>query len=84
MNEDMELRRRTWIAALKLAFVMSTVAALVAVAVSSVGEVSPVAVVLPVIIVAFVASWVQTGRVRRDGFAEPSLIAPSSGRVPSA
>jgi len=84
MNEDMELRRRTWIAALRLAFVLSAVAALVAVAVSSVGEVSPVAIVLPVIIVAFAASWVQTGRVRRDGFAEPSLIAPSAERIPSA
>lgn len=84
MNEDMELRRRTWIAALRLAFVMSTVAALAAVAISSVGEVAPVAIVLPVIVVAFAASWVQTGRLRRSGYSEPSLIAPSARSLPTA
>jgi hypothetical protein len=30
------------------------------------GDIPQAAVVLPVIIVAFVASWIQTGRVRRQ------------------
>ena len=62
----MELRRRTWIAALKLAFVVSALAAVVAIAVSAAGEVPQIAIVLPVILIAFTASWVQTGRVRRE------------------
>jgi len=66
MNADVELRRRTWIAALKLALVISAIAAVIAVAVSAAGEVPQAAIVLPVIVVAFVASWVQTGRVRRE------------------
>lgn len=73
MNEDMELRRRTWIAALKLALVVSTVAALLAVAISAAGDVNEVAIVLPVIVIAFVASWVQTGRVRRRDLADAML-----------
>ena len=62
----MELSRRTWNAALKLALIMSIIAALVAVAVYAAGDVPQAAIVLPVIIVAFTASWIQTGRVRRD------------------
>jgi len=62
----MELRRRTWIAALKLAIVVSALAAVIAIAVSAAGEVPQVAIVLPVILIAFTASWVQTGRVRRE------------------
>lgn len=65
MNEDMELRRRTWVAAIKLAIIVSTVAAVVAIVVSSLGDVSPAAIVAPVAVVAFAASWIQTGRVRR-------------------
>lgn len=66
----MELRRRTWTAAVKLAVVLSVVAALVAVAVSRLGDVPHVAIVAPVMVVAFFASWVQTGRVRRSASAE--------------
>lgn len=65
MNSDMELTRRTWTAALKLALLLSSVAALAAVAVSTLGDVSNAAIVLTVIVVAFTASWIQTGRVRR-------------------
>lgn len=77
MNAPMELRRRTWIAALKLALVLSALAAVIAVAVSAAGEVPQAAVVLPVIVVAFTASWVQTGRVRR----EPATVAAPRRRV---
>jgi hypothetical protein len=62
----MELRRATWTAALRLAVVVSTVAALVTVLLSSVGEVSQTGAVIAVIIVGFALSWVQTGRVRRE------------------
>ncbi len=78
MNVDMELRRRTWIAALKLALVVSTFAAVVAVAASSLGDVPAVAIVVPVVVVAFVASWVQTGRVRST-FVDPAVIPIAPG-----
>ena len=61
----MEIRRRTWIAALKLAVVVSLLSAIVAIAVSALGDVPAVVIVLPVIAVAFTLSWVQTGRVLR-------------------
>ncbi len=61
----MDLSRRTWIAAVKLAVVMSTVAAFIAIVASAVGDVAPLALAAPVALVAFTASWVQTGRVRR-------------------
>jgi hypothetical protein len=61
----MDLRRRTWIAALRLAVVLSVAAGVVAAALSTLGDVPQAAVVLPVIVIAFTASWVQTGRVRR-------------------
>jgi hypothetical protein len=61
-----ELSRRTWNAAVKLAVIISISAVVLAVTVSAAGDVPQVAIVLPVIIVAFVASWVQTGRVQRE------------------
>jgi VIT1/CCC1 family predicted Fe2+/Mn2+ transporter len=61
----MEISRRRWAAALKLAVVVSLVAALVAVVVSALGDIPAAAIVLPVIVVAFTLSWVQTGRVMR-------------------
>ena len=73
MNDDMDITRSTWIAAVKLAIVLSVVAALVAVAVSSMGNVPAIAVVAPVMIVAFAASWVQTGRVHRES-ARPAVL----------
>ncbi|MGA7759993.1 MAG: hypothetical protein WBL31_16120 [Ilumatobacteraceae bacterium] len=61
----MELDRRTWNAVLKLALAISVLATLVATTVSAAGDVPQVAIVVPVIVVAFVASWIQTGRVQR-------------------
>jgi Flp pilus assembly protein TadB len=60
-----ELDRRTWNAVLKLALAISVLATLVATTVSAAGDVPQVAIVVPVIVVAFVASWIQTGRVQR-------------------
>jgi hypothetical protein len=64
MNLSVELSRRTWQAAVKLAVIISVVAALIVVAVAD--SVPQSAIVLPVIVVAFTASWVQTGRVQRN------------------
>jgi hypothetical protein len=76
MIDNMEISRRTWTAAFKLAVVLSTVAALVAVAASSLADLPQAAIVLPVIVVAFVASWIQTGRVRRTALND-LLVFPS-------
>lgn len=69
MKEHMDISRRTWIAAVKLAVVISTLGALAAVAVSLPGlpwseQVAGTVLVAVVAVVAFAASWVQTGRVR--------------------
>jgi len=66
MNSAMELRRATWMAALRLAIVVSTAAAVLAMLLSSLGDVSPAVVVVSVIVVGFALSWVQTGRILED------------------
>jgi hypothetical protein len=66
MQVEMGVSRRTWTAAVRLALVISTVASLAAVIVSSFGEVPYAAIVLPVILVAFVSSWVQTTRLQQQ------------------
>ena len=48
---------------------VSILGALIAVAASTVGEVAQAAIVIPVIVVGFAASWVQTGRVQRGADA---------------
>jgi hypothetical protein len=62
----MEIRRTTYLAAIKLATVLSVVAATIALGLGSLGEASQAALVLSVIAVGFVASWVQTGRAARS------------------
>lgn len=84
MNPLMDLHRRTWIAALKLALVISVAAAVTAVVLSSLGEVPAAAIVVPVVVVAFASSWVQTGRVRRQGFVDPAVIRRHSRALPTA
>jgi len=74
MIQDMEISRRTWTAAFKLAAVLSALAAVVAFVVSRTGDVPQAAVVLPVIIVAFAASWFQTERIRRRAIADMVII----------
>lgn len=78
MIEDMEISRRTWNAAIKLAVVLSALAAVVAFAVSRAGDVPQAAVVLPVIVVAFAASWIQTERIRRRAIADMVIIPARS------
>lgn len=62
MNEDVETNRRSWNDAIKLAAMISIIAAFAAVIASVAGEIPQAAIVLPVIVVAFAASWIQTGR----------------------
>jgi len=76
MNEDVELNRNTWNAAIKLAAVVSLIAVAVALVASAAGGVPQAAVVLPVIVVAFTASWIQTGRARREPATIPTTVAP--------
>ncbi len=56
-------------------------AVLLAVAASTLGDVPQVAVVVPVIVVAFAASWIRTGQVRRD-FQRPRA-APHTTAAPT-
>lgn len=80
MIDDMEISRRTWAAALKLGGVVSVLGVIAAVVATRVADISQAAIVLPIIVVAFVASWIQTGRVRRATVAE-MVIVPAR-RVP--
>jgi ABC-type Mn2+/Zn2+ transport system permease subunit len=79
MNEDVELSRNTWNAAIKLAAVVSLIAVAAAVIISATGDVPQAAVVLPVIVVAFVASWIQTGRAGREPASVRTAVAPRHG-----
>ena len=62
---EMELRRATFEAAIRLATVLSVVAALTALTLDAVGDVSATRLTLLVAVVGFITSWVQTGRVSR-------------------
>ncbi len=66
MKVNVELSRHTWTAAIKLAAVISIVAAFGAVMLSTASDIPQAAIVLPVIVVAFTASWIQTSRAPRD------------------
>ena len=61
----MEIRRATFSAAVRLAIVLSTVAAVLALGIDAVGNVSTTAMVSTVAVIGFVTSWVLTGRVAR-------------------
>jgi hypothetical protein len=65
MNSDVELSQRNWYGAIKLAVIISIVAGFAAVVATAVGDVPQAAIVLPVIVVGFTVSWIQTSRVRR-------------------
>jgi hypothetical protein len=78
MIDHMEVSHRTWTAAVKLAVVLSVVAAGLAFAVSRIGEVPQAAIVVPVIVVAFVASWIQTERIRRRAIADMVIVSARS------
>jgi VIT1/CCC1 family predicted Fe2+/Mn2+ transporter len=69
MNDDVNLRRRTWAAALRLAVLVSLIGAVVAIAASMIGDVAQVAIVIPVVVIGFALSWIQTGRVQRGDSA---------------
>lgn len=67
----MELENRTWVAAVRLAVSASVAAVIFAIGMSSLGDVPHAAIVLPVIVVAFAASWIRTGRLREQPMARP-------------
>ncbi len=77
MKHEMELRKATWSAALRLAFVVSGLAAIVAVALSAAGHVSPPALIAAVMVIGFTASWVQTGRVARVHHEHRVVVVPT-------
>jgi len=62
----MDSRRNIFGAAAKLALALSTIATAIAFGIGSVGEAQQTALVLAVMVVGFVASWVQTGRLSRS------------------
>ena len=82
MNRSVDTDRRTWNEAVKLAVLISIFAGLAAVVASGAGGVPQAAIVLPVFVVAFAASWIQTGRVRRET-APAKLVAPRTTRLRS-
>ena len=67
----MDLDRDIWTAVVKLAVTISIVAGLAAVLLSAADAIPQSAIVLGVIVVAFAASWIQTGRVHRQHAAIP-------------
>jgi hypothetical protein len=67
MNSDVDPSTRAmWSAAIRLALVVSTVAAAAAIVLGAAGDVTEPAMVLVVMLFGFVASWVQSGRVARS------------------
>lgn len=74
MIDHMEITRRSWAAAVKLAVVLSVLAAALAWAAFRIGGVPQFAVVVPVSVVAFVASWIQTGRIHRRAGAGADMV----------
>jgi hypothetical protein len=62
----MNVRREMYLAAVRLALVLSLGAVILAVAAQSVGELSPARFVSAVAVVGLVASWLVTGRVMRS------------------
>lgn len=66
MKRVVDINRHTWNAAFKLAAVISIVAGFTAIMLSAASDIPQAAIVLPVIVVAFTASWIQTSRAHRE------------------
>jgi uncharacterized membrane protein len=58
----MNVSRIHWNEVLRLAVIVSIIAAMIAVAATAIGDVSQTAIVITVMVIGFVASWVQTSR----------------------
>jgi len=69
MTIDMEIRRRTWNAAIRLGVLCSMAGVVLVIIASALTTVPQSAVILPMIVAAFVTSWLQTERIRRDVIA---------------
>lgn len=75
----MDRRRSPWMAAIRLAAVVSAVAAAVTVALTAFGNVSQTAMVIAVIVVAFVVSWIHSGRGTTDAGQPPERPLTGTG-----
>jgi hypothetical protein len=62
---QMNVRREMYVAAVRLALVLSLGAVMLAVGLDALGELSPIRFVGAVAVVGFIASWTITGRVAR-------------------
>ena len=62
----MDIRREVFGAAVRLAFVVSTIAVALTLVLEAVGDVDPTRLVTAVAVVGFVSSWMMTGRVWRS------------------
>jgi len=75
MNAHVERRLDAWIAVIELAVVVSAVAAVFAIGMSLAWDASQAAIVIPVIVAGFAASWTMTGRM------QPSRVRHSGTHV---
>jgi hypothetical protein len=75
-TNDRAVDRAVWAASLRLALIVSTVAAFAVVALGAAGDVTEPAVVLAVMLVGFALSWAQCGRLARPaGGHRVTLVA---------
>jgi hypothetical protein len=75
MNAHVERRLDAWIAVIELAAVVSAVAAVFAIGMSLAWDASQAAIVIPVIVAGFTASWTMTGRM------QPSRVRHGDSRA---
>jgi hypothetical protein len=80
MNTVMDLRRSHWLAAVRLAVIVSAIAVAVTLALTAFGDVSQTALVIAVIVVGFVVSWIHSGRETFEGDEPAGGSASTSGR----
>jgi hypothetical protein len=73
--------RDVWTASVRLALIVSTVAAFAVMVLGAAGEVTEPAVVLVVILVGFAASWAQCGRVARPAEGHRVTLVSMRRRV---
>jgi hypothetical protein len=68
----MDIRRATFGAAVRLGIVLSTIATILVLGISTIADVTPSLMAATVAAVGFVTSWVLTGRVARTAPVAPS------------
>lgn len=81
MKAVMDLRRSHWLAAVRLAVIVSAIAVAVTLALAAFGDISQTALVIAVIVVGFVVSWIHSGRTTFDGDEPADGSASTGGRA---